>query len=201
MVAPPCPAAPPCAVRGWGGCSLAADRPDGILVLVWDGEHRGLRSFPTRRSSELGGSSRGRGRRWRAPGRPPAGSPAGRSEEHTSELQSRRELVCRLPLEKKKHFHLLIVRHVRTVEPAARSLQRRAVRLRRVALDVQSSHGSTPVPCRAPMRRQGLGGLLTGRRPARRHPGPGVGRRTPRPTLFPYTTLFRAGRIITRPGP
>src|SRR5690349_21920444 len=25
-----------------------------------------------------------------------------RSEEHTSELQSRRELVCRLPLEKKK---------------------------------------------------------------------------------------------------
>src|SRR5690349_22374776 len=28
--------------------------------------------------------------------------PAGRSEEHTSELQSRRDLVCRLLLEKKK---------------------------------------------------------------------------------------------------
>src|SRR6266576_4440939 len=28
-----------------------------------------------------------------------------RSEEHTSELQSRRELVCRLLLEKKKHNH------------------------------------------------------------------------------------------------
>src|SRR5690349_23481421 len=28
---------------------------------------------------------------------------AGRSEEHTSELQSRRDLVCRLLLEKKKH--------------------------------------------------------------------------------------------------
>src|SRR5438445_7428257 len=27
----------------------------------------------------------------------------GRSEEHTSELQSRQYLVCRLPLEKKKH--------------------------------------------------------------------------------------------------
>src|SRR6266496_4858154 len=27
----------------------------------------------------------------------------GRSEEHTSELQSRRDLVCRLLLEKKKH--------------------------------------------------------------------------------------------------
>src|SRR5438067_7202112 len=29
--------------------------------------------------------------------------PVGRSEEHTSELQSRFELVCRLLLEKKKH--------------------------------------------------------------------------------------------------
>src|SRR5690349_22951747 len=31
-----------------------------------------------------------------------AGSAASRSEEHTSELQSRRDLVCRLLLEKKK---------------------------------------------------------------------------------------------------
>src|SRR5204862_6680911 len=47
-----------------------------------------------------------------APSRPTPSSYAGRrpftsrrerrSEEHTSELQSRRELVCRLPLEKKK---------------------------------------------------------------------------------------------------
>src|SRR5690349_23727989 len=29
-------------------------------------------------------------------------APSGRSEEHTSELQSRRDLVCRLLLEKKK---------------------------------------------------------------------------------------------------
>src|SRR5690606_39343330 len=29
-----------------------------------------------------------------------------RSEEHTSELQSRENLVCRLLLEKKKHLHL-----------------------------------------------------------------------------------------------
>src|SRR5690349_22694192 len=36
------------------------------------------------------------------PARPPRGPrPAERSEEHTSELQSRRELVCRLLLEKK----------------------------------------------------------------------------------------------------
>src|SRR5690625_796948 len=33
----------------------------------------------------------------------------GRSEEHTSELQSRGHLVCRLLLEKKKLFHLLCV--------------------------------------------------------------------------------------------
>src|SRR6266496_1576301 len=39
-----------------------------------------------------------------ATGRPPRGPgpwPAPRSEEHTSELQSRRDLVCRLLLEKK----------------------------------------------------------------------------------------------------
>src|SRR5438874_11834755 len=33
----------------------------------------------------------------------PPGGRCRRSEEHTSELQSRRELVCRLLLEKKKH--------------------------------------------------------------------------------------------------
>src|SRR5690349_24674226 len=32
-----------------------------------------------------------------------------RSEEHTSELQSRRDLVCRLLLEKKKKISLIIV--------------------------------------------------------------------------------------------
>src|SRR5437868_14678746 len=66
--------------------------------------HRDLHSFPTRRSSDL--------RLWPAnrivhlaasvplqrtvPGR------WRRSEEHTSELQSRFDLVCRLLLEKKK---------------------------------------------------------------------------------------------------
>src|SRR3712207_7469610 len=35
-------------------------------------------------------------------GRPPSFGPARRSEEHTSELQSRQYLVCRLLLEKKK---------------------------------------------------------------------------------------------------
>src|SRR5436305_7116983 len=39
---------------------------------------------------------------WRA-----GTSPSPRSEEHTSELQSRPHLVCRLLLEKKKHHQLL----------------------------------------------------------------------------------------------
>src|SRR5256884_1669451 len=34
-------------------------------------------------------------------------APSPRSEEHTSELQSRLHLVCRLLLEKKKHKHIL----------------------------------------------------------------------------------------------
>src|SRR5699024_11746258 len=35
-----------------------------------------------------------------------AQSSCSRSEEHTSELQSRFDIVCRLLLEKKKHIHL-----------------------------------------------------------------------------------------------
>src|SRR5947209_10093098 len=80
------------------------------------GHHRDLHSFPTRRSSDLDwaitstsatsstsistrcrrrlSSRRKRRSRWRA---------RFRSEEHTSELQSRQYLVCRLLLEKKKH--------------------------------------------------------------------------------------------------
>src|SRR5438045_4799884 len=71
------------------------------------GHHRDLHSFPTRRSSDLTVSPR---RRFRLARRAPAtrtrGSPIRaetvRSEEHTSELQSLRHLVCRLLLEKKK---------------------------------------------------------------------------------------------------
>src|SRR5437867_10484390 len=66
------------------------------------GNHRDLHSFPTRRSSDL----------VSCPGSPGPGivwvfhagfpSRASRSEEHTSELQSPYDLVCRLLLEKKK---------------------------------------------------------------------------------------------------
>src|SRR5207249_8695482 len=89
---------------------------------------RHLHSFPTRRSSDLRRARRPPSRRAnvadrraRPPAAPPYRSPrssarrprAGggaapgsrsrcRSEEHTSELQSRFDLVCRLLLEKKK---------------------------------------------------------------------------------------------------
>src|SRR5207302_11453161 len=72
--------------------------------------HRDLHSFPTRRSSDLYSPSSSStnsvircARRWRRPSTSIWVSPKPiRSEEHTSELQSRENLVCRLLLEKKK---------------------------------------------------------------------------------------------------
>src|SRR5438874_4295605 len=84
------------------------------------GDLRDLHSFPTRRSSDLTNVIPAKAgtqfqRRWipsvipalvagthRASGSGARGS-LPRSEEHTSELQSRRDLVCRLLLEKKKN--------------------------------------------------------------------------------------------------
>src|SRR5690349_23004654 len=78
-------------------------------------DHRDLHSFPTRRSSDLEIPSRCRCSCARCstisrvlkpfPASAISGwcsAHAARSEEHTSELQSRRDLVCRLLLEKKK---------------------------------------------------------------------------------------------------
>src|SRR6266508_3328047 len=45
---------------------------------------------------------------WSSPGRARAPSCALRSEEHTSELQSRGHLVCRLLLEKKKNKNYIL---------------------------------------------------------------------------------------------
>src|SRR5687768_18584197 len=88
------------------------------------GDYLDLHSFPTRRSSDLDGGYTTNmplydvtgGKAWIAfgydgkPLDPEHGGPARllvphlyfRSEEHTSELQSRLHLVCRLLLEKKK---------------------------------------------------------------------------------------------------
>src|SRR3712207_9013162 len=84
------------------------------------GDHRDLHSFPTRRTSDLRPGRPSRGvppptsaatpsrKSAQKPGcsagrssRPRPGGFWPRSEEHTSELQSRQYLVCRLLLEKK----------------------------------------------------------------------------------------------------
>src|SRR5258705_8532674 len=59
--------------------------------------------FPTRRSSDLKDQKiHGRRKYISQRGRPQVRAHDQRSEEHTSELQSLRHLVCRLLLEKKK---------------------------------------------------------------------------------------------------
>src|SRR5438105_15409736 len=90
-----------------------------VLFLKRYREHRHLPSFPTRRSSDLALDALPRRRRKMSRPAPPSLSigieeeyqtvdPEShtllrcRSEEHTSELQSRVDLVCRLLLEKKK---------------------------------------------------------------------------------------------------
>src|SRR5438552_8640824 len=71
------------------------------------GDHRDLHSFPTRRSSDLRAllCADEYTHPAHSPGPPAVVLPVmayGRSEEHTSELQSPDHLVCRLLLEKKK---------------------------------------------------------------------------------------------------
>src|SRR5688572_33496424 len=97
------------------------------LFVYCYSHHRDLHSFPTRRSSDLPSESwlairgccgastavldrvedRGPRRVDRASSSGSRGSmrawPSSRSEEHTSELQSQSNLVCRLLLEKKKN--------------------------------------------------------------------------------------------------
>src|SRR5438132_261031 len=75
-----------------------------VLFSLYGG-NRDLHSFPTRRSSDLESVMAIR-RGERHQGRfDSLGDirPGARSEEHTSELQSHSDLVCRLLLEKKNH--------------------------------------------------------------------------------------------------
>src|SRR5206468_10912621 len=87
------------------------------LSMRYTPPHRHLPSFPTRRSSDLRrgtGRSGARSAGFRRRGLPSESQASSfrpplqeipfhctRSEEHTSELQSRSDLVCRLLLEKK----------------------------------------------------------------------------------------------------
>src|ERR1035441_7343081 len=71
----------------------------GAAALPAPGQNLGL--YSARRPIVEGGMGKARDTRLGRTDPPPKG--AQRSEEHTSELQSLRHLVCRLLLEKKKH--------------------------------------------------------------------------------------------------
>src|SRR6266496_2266697 len=92
-----------------------------------------------------------------------------RSEEHTSELQSRRDLVCRLLLEKKKD------KQIETSPPTGSST---AHVISRRHIGCERSRTVQPRE-RVPDRHNNPAVLFLMRR------------RPPRSTLFPYTTLFR----------
>src|SRR6266536_1750014 len=101
--------------------------------------------------------------------RPSSPTPRRRSEEHTSELQSRVELVCRLLLEKKKKEQFdMAPFSVAAVVPE-------------LALVSLTAIGSSSVLCivtyRVFVSMPPFFFLMI--------------RRPPRSTLFPYTTLFR----------
>src|SRR3712207_8348101 len=74
-----------------GGGRARARRPDRVRVVP----------RPAVSAGRVGGAAGVRPRPRPAPAR----AAAGRSEEHTSELQSRQYLVCRLLLEKKKKLN------------------------------------------------------------------------------------------------
>src|SRR5215475_4239142 len=95
-----------------------------------------------------------------------------RSEEHTSELQSREKLVCRLLLEKKKN-------RAGRGRPRESRTQRRGGRC------------ALP-PARVPRRRARGHAAAAGTRWRCVALFFFMVRRPPRPTLFPYTTLFRS---------
>src|SRR6267378_1937930 len=98
---------------------------------------------------------------------------APRSEEHTSELQSRRDLVCRLLLEKKKERHELATR----LQQEIRECRRRTPTPAATARSVLDGVTSVYIPLEEAAFMLDFFFLMI--------------RRPPRSTLFPYTTLFR----------
>src|SRR6266496_1049183 len=96
-----------------------------------------------------------------------------RSEEHTSELQSRRDLVCRLLLEKKKKNQSKGLRQKKVAEIISTNVCKRNVR---PSLP-PPTRGFASYGCGVNIYRSFFFFLMI--------------RPPPRSTLFPYTTLFR----------
>src|SRR5215475_9861622 len=85
------------------GAPQAAARPTTGGTVGSPGETPAMWGLSAAGQSARGGGPRAPGDASRARGRCCPGAPGSpRSEEHTSELQSRENLVCRLLLEKKK---------------------------------------------------------------------------------------------------
>src|SRR5690242_14504918 len=147
-------------------------------------------------------------------------APPERSEEHTSELQSHVNLVCRLLLEKKKRGQVLeenlVFRVFRTVEVDGVDLEQREITLAFLWRADLANDGVTGAQCETTdlARRDvnivwaGEIGSVSGAQEAEavleniQHAITGdfltaflfffMIRRPPRSTLFPYTTLFRS---------
>src|SRR4029077_13376060 len=102
-----------------------------------------------------------------------SGSLGSRSEEHTSELQSHLNLVCRLLLEKKKKKNYLQTNYTETTNMQVRTRLSRCVSV--LALNLYSYLFSATHHVHLFF----FFFFLMIRRP-------------PRSTLFPYTTLFRS---------
>src|SRR5215510_7447730 len=97
-----------------------------------------------------------------------------RSEEHTSELQSRGHLVCRLLLEKKKHYSKLFL----ILKYREKNTSRGSIKTNKIKLIIRNGRTAI-VQCN--FKKSFIIFIfffLMIRRP-------------PRSTLFPYTTLFR----------
>src|SRR5476649_18729 len=90
-----------------------------------------------------------------------------RSEEHTSELQSHSDLVCRLLLEKKKNQERLVAPCIKP--------RTRMIAVPRIDRGLQA--GALGKECGVARGEPAFFFLMI--------------RRPPRSTLFPYTTLFR----------
>src|SRR6266511_1409884 len=104
-----------------------------------------------------------------------------RSEEHTSELQSRENLVCRLLLEKKK-----IVAIEGLVPPQIRLTERRAKTIsQHMTVQCVKQNDDFNYSCKFDNYVLSCFLFFMTRRP-------------PRSTLFPYTTLFRSGAAGAR---
>src|SRR5215204_4141107 len=108
-----------------------------------------------------------------------------RSEEHTSELQSHSEIVCRLLLEKKNNFG------DETPLSNQRAILRRAFDLSITHIDLSNNYGPPYGAAESNFGRILAADFFFFRI-----------RRPPRSTLFPYTTLFRSGWTTRRrPSP